>query len=197
VAAGDELSGLDFSSMIGGPLNAVIKAQAQSAQTSVDFIKSVGFKSDDGAGDGVGDPQTIDFSYKKPVGNNSKDGKVSTDYEEFTLSVPLLTMLPIPFIRVQETAIDFNAKINSVQETNTTSSDDLRTEAEASGGWGPFAAKLNVSYAHQASTTTGEKVERTHSMGVSVKAVQEDLPAGTDRLLSILESTISEKQKQK
>lgn len=32
---GDEFSFIDFQSMIGGPLNAVIKAQAQSAQTSV------------------------------------------------------------------------------------------------------------------------------------------------------------------
>ena len=41
MSIGQELSSIDFQSMIGGPLNAVIKAQAQSAQTSVDFIKSV------------------------------------------------------------------------------------------------------------------------------------------------------------
>ena len=186
MAAGNELSALDFSSMIGGPLNAVVKAQAQSAQTSVDFIKSVGFEPD-------GKPRSVDFSYAKPINHKSEDGEVSTDYEDFTLSVPILTMLPIPFIRVQETAIDFNAKINSVQETNTTASDDVTAAAEGSAGWGPFSAKLNVSYAHQSSTTTGEKVERTHSLAVSVKAVQEELPAGTDRLLSILEGNISER----
>jgi hypothetical protein len=37
--------------MIGGPLNAVVKAQAQSAQTSVDFIKSIGFNAPDAAND--------------------------------------------------------------------------------------------------------------------------------------------------
>lgn len=190
MAAGDELSALDFSSMIGGPLNAVVKAQAQSAQTSVDFIKSVGF-------DAEGAPKAVDFSYKKPVSGKSEGGQVSTDYEDFTLSVPILTMLPIPFIRVQETAIEFNAKINSVQETKTTASDDVTVAAEGSVGWGPFSAKLNASYAHQSSTANGEKVERNHSLAVRVKAVQEELPAGTDRLLGILESTISETPKKK
>ena len=42
MAIGDELSSIDFQSMIGGPLDAVVRAQAQSAQTSVDFIKAVG-----------------------------------------------------------------------------------------------------------------------------------------------------------
>ena len=35
MALGDEFSFIDFQSMIGGPLNAVTKAQAQSAKTSV------------------------------------------------------------------------------------------------------------------------------------------------------------------
>ncbi len=35
MAIGQELSSIDFQSMIGGPLNAVIKAQAQSAQTQI------------------------------------------------------------------------------------------------------------------------------------------------------------------
>jgi hypothetical protein len=35
MANGQELSSIDFQSMIGGSLNAVIKAQAQSAQTQI------------------------------------------------------------------------------------------------------------------------------------------------------------------
>jgi len=35
------------------------------------------------------------------------------------LKVPLLTMVPIPYIRVDDATIDFNVKINSVQETKT------------------------------------------------------------------------------
>ena len=41
---GQELSSIDFESMIGGPLVAVINAQAQAAMSTVNFIKEVGFK---------------------------------------------------------------------------------------------------------------------------------------------------------
>ena len=61
---GQELSSIDFQSMIGGPLNAVVKAQAQSAQTSVDFIKSVGFNAPDAKED-PGKPTMVTFEYDK------------------------------------------------------------------------------------------------------------------------------------
>jgi len=41
---GKELSSIDFASMLGGPLNAVVDAQAKAAMSSVNFIKAVGFK---------------------------------------------------------------------------------------------------------------------------------------------------------
>lgn len=39
-----ELSSIDFQAMLGGPLMAVVNAQAQAAMSSVNFIKAVGFK---------------------------------------------------------------------------------------------------------------------------------------------------------
>ena len=187
MAIGEELSSLDFSSMIGGPLNAVIKAQAQSAITSVDFIKSVGFTKD-------GAVEVVDFQYSKMVPEKDANGNATGKQVEskFKLSVPLLTMLPIPFIRVEETEIDFNAKINSVQESTTAESHDLGVSLGVKGGWGPVSAELKVNYAYKKSTSATDKTERTYSMSVHVKAVQDELPAGTERLLSILENNIKE-----
>ncbi|TBO32553.1 DUF2589 domain-containing protein [Aquabacterium lacunae] len=187
MAIGDELSSLDFSAMIGGPLNAVIKAQAQSAITSVDFIKSVGFDKD-------GNVEQVEFSYNKMVPKKDAQGNPTAELVETKqkLSVPLLTMLPIPFIRVEETTIDFNAKINSVQESTTTSSTDLKTSLAAKAGWGPVSAELKTSFSYKKSTSASSKTERTYSMAVHVRAVQDELPAGTERLLSILENSIKE-----
>ena len=44
VNPGQELSSINFSNMIGSPLRAVIEAQAESALSTVNFIKAVGFK---------------------------------------------------------------------------------------------------------------------------------------------------------
>lgn len=186
MALGDELSSIDFKSMIGGPLDAVVRAQAQSAQTSVDFIKSVGFDQDSN------EPTMITFSYMKAIESTDDDGNTTVTPTKYDLTVPILTMLPIPFIRIEETTIDFNAKINSVQESTTSSSHELNTKLSAKAGWGPFSAKLNASYSYQRSTSASSKIERTYSMAVHVRAVQDELPAGTERLLGILENSIEE-----
>lgn len=186
MAIGDELSSLDFQSMIGGPLTAVVKAQTQAAVTSVDFIKAVGFDEDSSK------PTMITFEYDKPVEQTAADGTVTIQVKPFKLTVPFLTMLPIPFIRVEEMTIDFNAKITSVQESSATSEHGLNTELKAKAGWGWGSASLKVNYSYKKTTSATSKTERTYSLAVHVRAVQDELPAGTERLLGILENSIGE-----
>lgn len=182
---GEELATVDFQSMIGGPLNAVIKAQAQAAITSVDFIKAVGFNQE-------GNPEMVSFSYDKPIETKDANGVVTVTSKPYKLTVPLLAMVPIPFIRVEEAAVDFNAKITSMTESTTAASHDLSTALGVKAGWGPVSAELKVNYAYKQTTSSGVKEERTYSLSVHVRAVQDELPAGTARLLSILENAIKE-----
>lgn len=191
MSLGQELSSINFQSMIGGPLNAVIKAQAQSAQTSVDFIKSVGFNPAD-AKDDPGKPTMVTFKYDKPVETKDDKGNITVTPTPFSLTVPILTMLPIPFIRVEEVTIDFNAKINAVQESTTASSSELAASLAVKGGWGPVSAELKCSYSNKKSTSATDKTERTYSLVIHVKAVQDELPAGMEKLLGVLENNIKE-----
>lgn len=193
MAIGQELSSIDFQSMIGGPLNAVIKAQAQSAQTSVDFIKSVGFNTADGADKGK--PTMVTFEYDKVVEEKDSSGVVSTKLLPYKLTVPILTMLPIPYIRVEEVTIDFNAKINSIAESTTASSSELNTSLGVKAGWGPVSAELKCSYSNKKSTSATSKTERTYSLVIHVRAVQDELPAGMEKLLGVLENNIQEVKK--
>ena len=186
---GDELASIDFEAMIGGPLTAVIKAQSQAANTSVDFIKAVGFSEDD---DGNEVPTMVTFRYDKPVETTDDDGNVLVEVLPFNLTVPFLTMVPIPFIRVEETTIDFNAKITSVQFSKTMSQHNLGVALEAKAGWGPFSAKLKTNYSYQRKSSSGSETKRSYMMSVHVRAVQDELPAGTERLLNILEGAIEE-----
>lgn len=191
MAIGQELSSIDFQSMIGGPLNAVIKAQAQSAQTSVDFIKSVGFNPSDAA-ENPGKPTMVTFEYDKIIEITDAEGVITPTPTPMKLTVPILTMLPIPFIRVEETTIDFNAKINSVVESTTASSSELNVSLGVKGGWGPVSAELKCSYSNKKSTSSTAKTERTYSLIIHVRAVQDELPAGMEKLLGVLENSIKE-----
>lgn len=193
MAIGQELSSIDFGAMIGGPLNAVIRAQANAAQTSVDFIKSVGFNAAD-AQTNPGQPTMVAFKYTKPVETTDAQGNTSVSNKTFQLDVPILTMLPIPFIRVEETTIDFNAKINSVVESTSASLSELNASLAAKAGWGPFSAQLKTSFSKQQSSSSGAKTERTYALKIHVRAVQDEMPAGLERLLGILEDGIKESE---
>jgi hypothetical protein len=191
---GQELSTLDFESMIGGPLIAVVHAQSQAALATVDFIKQVGFKPTTTPGlpeeQTSGEPATITFKYKKKV---PKDDGSGDDIRDTELTVPFLAMLPIPYLRVEETNIDFLAKINSVEYRQVDTNFKLDASLSARAGWGWGSAKLKVSTTYQRQTKEGSTVTRDYSMGVKVKAVQEEMPGGLERLLGILESLIEEK----
>lgn len=197
---GQELSSIDFESMIGGPLVAVINAQAQAAMSTVNFIKEVGFKKTDEEEEAGGDTSTkepiyVTFKYPKELSpyQPATEGKsaVPAVYETQELKVPILTILPIPFIRIDTTTIDFNAKINSVEyrKTDTNLKVDAALEVKAKWLWG--SAKLNVSTSYQKSTQQGNTVNRTYSLQVHVKAVQDEMPAGMEKILSILEGAIT------
>ena len=278
---GQELASIDFASMLGGPLVAVINAQSQAAMSSVNFIKEVGFtpppQEQDITTQGVGTPIYVSFKYPKevapydpgapgtitgatvtnggagyapgnlnvavggdgngaaatatvdangvissititaggqdytnapltipapPAGANAvqatatatfipKRAPAAAQFQEMKLEVPILTMLPIPFIRIESTTIDFNAKINSVEYTKTDTS--LKVDASLRIGYGkPFvgSVKLNVSTSYQRTTQQGTNVERTYSMAVHIRAVQDEMPAGLERILGILEDAI-------
>ncbi len=72
-----------------GPLNAVVQAQAQAAQSTVNFIRQAGFNDRN---------ETINarFSY-------SSTNATTGEKKDMVLSVPVLTLLPIPYLRVSST----------------------------------------------------------------------------------------------
>ncbi len=212
---GQELSTIDFASMLGGPLIAVVNAQAQAAMSTVNFIKEVGFKKPTQEQIAGGDTQTMDpiyvsFKYPKeikpytpaipavagdpnatpPILPQAAVPEAAAVWQVQELSVPILTMLPIPFIRIDLTTIDFNAKINSVEYSKTDTNLKVDASLEAKAGWLWGSAKLNVSTSYQRTTTQGTSVDRTYSMAVHIKAVQDEMPAGMEKLLGILENAI-------
>lgn len=220
---GQELASLDFESMLGGPLVAVVNAQAQAAVSTVNFIKEVGFKKkaeeDAGADTGTEDPIYVSFKYPKelspfvpavaaipadpgdPAANPPRPPRAAVPavpavpavFQTQQLDVPILTMLPIPYLRIDLTTIDFNAKINSVEYRKTDTNLKISADLEAKAGWLWGSAKLKVSTSFQRTTSQGNTVDRTYSMAVHIKAVQDEIPAGMEKVLSILEGAITSK----
>ncbi len=114
----------------------------------------------------------------------------AAQFQEMKIEVPILTMLPIPFIRIDETTVDFNAKINSVEARNVETEFGIKGDLTVKQRWPGGSAKLNVSASYKRKSQQGFNIEKTYSMAVHVKAVQDEMPAGMEKLLGILENAI-------
>jgi len=180
--SGKELASLDFGNLIGGPLNAIVEAQAKSAITTANFIKEVGF-------DKKGKVVNVDFTYNRKNDNGSD--------QEFTLTMPFITMLPVPYITINNAVIEFNAKITSTTESSTSSTFSQQVDASAGGNWWFASARVTSKTAYQRTSASSDKEERTFDMHVRVEARNQDMPAGTERILTLLENSISEKSNHK
>jgi hypothetical protein len=170
-----ELNNIDFKKMIGGPLQAAVDAQVTSSIATINFIKEVGFVENAA---GQSELVMVDFSHKR---HGIKADGTADDSDVF-IKVPLLAMVQIPSLRIEHVTIDFNVKLNSVETSNVSSTLDLG--AEVSGGWGPV--KFKVSAAYQRKASTGVEVKKEYALNVNVKAVQDEIAPGLEKILNML-----------
>lgn len=173
------MNSIPFDKLIGGPLSATVHAQQQAAMTCVQFIESVGFKlPPNAAPDAVKEVVEVKFKYTKT--------NEAGDPQEFQLSVPLLAILPIPYLRIDEVLIDFSAKLTDMVATDSSSS--FGGDVSFSAGWGPVKLRGSASYKNDKSTKTSSTQD--YSMSVKVRAVQAEVPGGMQKILDMLEAAV-------
>lgn len=177
---------LPMEQIIGGPMQALIKAQALAASTTADFITGVGLAQDP-PDTGPLKVRTVEFQFEKNVPKPDDSG---FDTQTVKLTVPLLTIVPVPYLRIEQATIDFEANVSSTTVNSTKST--LGVNASASAGfWG---VKLSVSTSYSRVSEFKDTVNRSAVLKVHVLAVQDAIPKGLEKILDILEeSAINEK----
>jgi hypothetical protein len=113
-------------------------------------------------------------------------------FQQMNLDVPILTILPIPFIRIEEFNLAFNAKIDSMESTQVESSTSVSGTLNVNQRWPGGSANLSVSASHQSKSTSGTEVQRSYALSITVKAIQDDMPHGMEKVLGILERAMRE-----
>ena len=119
------------------------------------------------------------------------------------LTVPLLTIVPIPFIAIDTVSINFKATLKSFDKSydkDTESESSYNRESSASssksGGW--FSAKKRSSSSMYCSVSTKKDSVSTQTseysvestIDVQVNARQESMPAGMAKVLDMLNQAI-------
>jgi hypothetical protein len=184
-----ELGSIPYETIIGGPLNAAVSANADASMTAAKFIQDVGFQESDDDWDSDRKPVYVTFSYKKTV---MDDETGAEDTKEFEMKVPLLLLTNIPYFEVSTVTIDFNVKLNSVQSYSTSSQFDVDSEVKGKQGWFTGNVKWKVSASYQKKKSREQTVERTYDQNVHVEAKSVEPPSGVTRVFDVLEETITE-----
>ncbi len=210
------LTNLPFGSIIGAPLTAAVEAQALAAVATVDFIKTVGFNppkesnkldiqdmleedshTEEPITKEIGSIRNVSFYYQK----EGADGKVKIE-----MQVPLLSIVPIPVLRIEEMTIDFAVKISEVdvkvnKKTTVTNRSHYSSGSRSGGGsffgWGARGSSYSSSYSSTRHTDSEKEVSKYKmdtALQIHVKAVGDEMPAGLNKVLGILESSITENQ---
>jgi len=144
------MKALPFDHIIGAPLMACIKAQQASAQVTWEAIREMGFdKSDKSAGE----EEVAMVSFLFQQGGFTRK-----------ITVPLLTLIPIPYMQIDYVDLKFRA--------------DMSTSSE-----GELTAKYSNTMDSQAARTS--KYNVTNEIDINIHATTSGMPAGIAKLLEI------------
>ena len=183
------LQSLPFGTIIGGPLQACVEAQTNAAQATWKFIQEVGLTKDE---NGAARATYVSFSYRK-------NGR------EATMNIPLLTIVPIPFIAIDTVNISFKANLKSV-DSEVRKEKDTSTDNTAGfstyRGLGNYCASRHRSVMYGSVSNKKDSVatqKSTYSVeatiDINVVAHQESMPAGLSKVLEMLNQAIFLKEK--
>ena len=118
---------------------------------------------------------------------NTKSVKFKYDdgSESVALDVPLLSIINIPSLCVDEIAITFDMEVST--QTASKSSTDSSATAKASVGWGCWSASFEGKVSHHSENSRSSDTSAKYT--VSVKGKQEK-PEGLMKVLDMLNNSI-------
>lgn len=176
MAVMDQFAGLDMKQLIGGPLGAAADASMVLANSTADFINRVGF-------DAHGNLRTAAFKYQKRSVN--EDG--TSNLDEMKVDVPMLAIVPIPNLQVDEVNILFDMEVKQSEKEDKS----LDVGASLSGTMNLGIIKVNISgnvSVHNSNTRSSDNSAKYH---VDVRATNHGTPEGLARVLDMMAANVA------
>lgn len=176
MAIAEQFAGLDMENLIGGPLSAAADASSQLANSTADFINKVGFDKD-------GKVRTVAFAYQKRSMN--EDG--TSNLDEMKVDVPMLAIVPIPNLQVDEVNILFDMEVKQSEKSEKA----LDLGASISGTVNLGIVKVSVTgsvSAHSSNTRSSDNSAKYH---VDVRATNHGTPEGLARVLDMMAANVA------
>jgi len=100
---------INFGNLLGAQLTALIEAEADAARVSAEYIENVGFEKDPKTG--AMKLRTVTFIMKR----RDMDDVI----REHMIEIPVLTLVPIPILSIEEAEVEFDLEVNGIQYSNS------------------------------------------------------------------------------
>lgn len=191
-------SGLDIGSVIGAPLLASAKANSMMLQEQAKFLMDFCFTLKE---DGSYDPVLIEMSLTRAFyepGDNSKDtGHINR--VQTTFQLPLLTIIPINSLAVDNVTVDFEMEITSQTIEDAENSDVNSSSFGSVGERTKLKGKISYDSNEQKNESfkAQKKTQNNSKLSVHVNASPLPLPVGLTTLLDMYVKSISPLPKEK
>lgn len=171
-------TGYDLSTILGAQLRSVLEAEADNAQAIAEFITTIGFEKRPGDS-GIGRLRMISFDMmrRNEVGGLGKH----------TVSIPLLSILPIPMLSIDRADFEFDLEVRDVAEVKRSNASPIvsPTIAKRKSLFASFSTKRRTTSPAIPGKT--RSYHREANMSVKVSVVQTDFPLGVEKLLNLSE----------
>ena len=167
---------------IAGPLQAIINAQQQSAAATFKFILDMASDPDNAnenfqKGSKI-DLKNVEFGFKNMELNEENN---VIEKKSKKLSVPLLSMLPVPYLNIAEAEVDFDFNIVDIREEQA--SEENKTTK---------SGFLKNSEIYGTLTSSSSKETRAGDLHIKIKIKQDELPSGLAKSLSVIGNSLTE-----
>ncbi|WP_237058430.1 DUF2589 domain-containing protein [Microbulbifer sediminum] len=168
------IKSVDFGQLVGAQVSALVEAELEAAQSTSDFIEAVGFDRKD---DGSLSLRMVTFDMER----RDSDGQVRTH----SISIPALTLVPLPLLTVDTATIEFAAKVDQVTKVES----KVESGSSSSGLPRLFSKKRRLST--RLARSNGKQTLEA-DMKVNVKLAQSALPLGIERLLNSADLSVQD-----
>ncbi len=118
--------------------------------------------------------RTVNFSYDQQV-----QTETGTSFNNHNISIPLMSMVPIPFLRIEQLDLDFSVKLTGVEKTQKVD----RFGANVRAGYGGKKFGVTAAFSHRSSKGESKQISRSYSLQVKVRASQGEMPVGVERMI--------------
>lgn len=193
VSMAQQFTGLPIDHLIGGPLKAAAQANSAMALTQTRFMLDTCFIQKKSGGLLNYEPIMINLVLTRSAIAPPKKEGGTPGVKEFstTIKLPLLTIIPLNSLGVDNVDVSFEMEVKSSCSEDTEKKSETSVAANAelamTFGWGPVKGsfKASVSYDHKDSSTHSTHYEKSNSAKytINVHAGQLPLPKGVNTII--------------